>query len=190
MNNQLINIDNLQMPSISGTVSVPLSELDKMRVDHATAVKAAQELERHQSEVRIVYLEERVHTEYDYGRGGSEAYYNVKRLVEKSREYKGFDEFRETIRLEECNKYEERINTLRSDIDKKSKLIEAKNKANTELSDKVAKLEEIADKYTELSDLHDIVSSNLGVANKRVSELFRENEELRKKKSFWSFLNF
>lgn len=48
-------VNSIPGPSISGQVSVPLAELDRMRSDHANAIKLAQELEQKQKQIKIIH---------------------------------------------------------------------------------------------------------------------------------------
>lgn len=66
-------VNSIPGPVISGSVQVPLAELDRMRSDHANALKLAQELEDKQKQVKIsaAYTEHVVVEETDYLRQSS-----------------------------------------------------------------------------------------------------------------------
>lgn len=66
-------VNTIPGPVISGSVQVPLAELDRMRSDHANALKLAQELEDKQKMVKIsaAYTEHIVVEETDYLRSSS-----------------------------------------------------------------------------------------------------------------------
>lgn len=46
-------VSSIPGPTISGSVQVPLAELDRMRSDHANAIKLAKELEDRQQQIKI-----------------------------------------------------------------------------------------------------------------------------------------
>ena len=94
--NTLPAVNSIPGPSISGSVQVPLAELDKMRSDHANALKLAQELEHKQKQIKIsaAYTEHIVVEETDFltqgnslsSNGGLGAGYQMptKRFVNKA----------------------------------------------------------------------------------------------------------
>lgn len=102
--NGLVKATELQMPNISGTVSVPLTELDRMRSEHVQAVKLAQDLESKQMEVKITILERVQDFKYD-SRG-----YRIPFTEDRTQqiEFKNLDEVRADIRKSEELKIEQK----------------------------------------------------------------------------------
>lgn len=113
---ELISTDHLQMPRISGTVTVSLEEMDRMRSEHTQAVKVAQELESKQALVKITVEEERTTNKNIYHHGNILESYPIKEYIQKSVEYKGFDEFREIIRQEEFKKLEKQFSDMENNL--------------------------------------------------------------------------
>ncbi len=196
--NQLMKASDLALPRISGTVSVNLEELDRLRAEHATAVKLAQELESKQALVKIVVGENRsVRTTYREF-SGYDSYTDV--FEQKSVEYKGFDEFRETIRIEEYSKIEKDIKTLRDDLDDKKKSLsrmeETWKKTQTGYEEVIKErdlIEKERDKLlAELEDrdttIKNLIETNQSLFSKE-NETFMKLRDLEKRKiTFWFWL--
>ena len=138
--NTLPAVNSIPGPSISGSVQVPLAELDKMRSDHANALKLAQELEHKQKQIKVsaAYTEHIVVEEADYlsqsssfslGIGGSiPMQMPTKRFVNKA------------IQREECTfvNMDDVLGELKADATKRVKketdiIIAARNKAESAL---------------------------------------------------------
>jgi len=181
-----IQASQLVMPSISGTVSVPLAELDRMRIDHANAIKLAQELERHQAEVRVIYMEVRTVPAFDYSTG---RYTNTKtENIEKGRDYKGFDEFKDTIRQEEYLKLEKEITTLQKNFDAANSRVRVLEKTLIELEEHKKNEEVLTLKLAETEELLKFSKELSDSLNSSVIELRAKVKYLEEKKGFWGFL--
>jgi chromosome segregation ATPase len=190
----LVKASELQMPTVSGVVSIPLAELDRMRADHVAAVKLAQELESKQHLVKVSYR----------NAYSSHLSYPTKEVVDT--EYKNMEEFRAQIRSEEFNKFkvqfekqEREMTSLKSKLLESSKELE-KNKselANTNLSLKNIEKEYkevgelLAKSTTEVKSLSDRTNADDKIIEglkKSVERLVKDKMELEHKKGFWGFL--
>lgn len=192
---ELVKASQLGLPHISGTVNVPLAELDRMRADHALAVKLAKELEERQAEVRVTYYEEEKVLDFD-SRGKS--YYKTK-LTEKKVEYKGFNEFRDRIADEEKAKVQKEIDRLKDNLKTLEECWCSRDGEITKLaSERDTLLVTIKEKTSELNKALDEISMFKELANKDreyIEHLKSVQEELtqklhisQNKKSFWYWL--
>lgn len=164
----LIKVTDLKGPTISGSVNVPLAELDQMRVEHAKALKLAQELDAKQSMVKVVYYQE----EQSYDSRGR---VDVTKLVEKSREYKGFEDFRLSIASEEREKVSREISHLNNEV---SKAYGEIDKYVRSIRDEKTKFNTLVEDCNELSAEKKIVDSKLKVAESSVERLTKELDAL------------
>lgn len=119
MSNEIVkSAAELGMPLISGQVSVSLAELDRMRADHAKAVKLAQDLESKQRLVKVVVNERRrvatVVTDRDFRGLPSSRAEIGEEYVTISTDYKNLDDVREAIRKEEYARLEQVIDEARN----------------------------------------------------------------------------
>lgn len=183
----LIKASDLALPRISGTVSVNLEELDRLRAEHATAVKLAQELESKQALVKIVVGENKyVAGSYAYDSKGREKYIQgPTQFVQQSVEYKGFDEFRESIRIEEYSKIEKDMKTLRDDMDDKKRALVRieENWRKTQTGyEEVIKERDLIEKERDklLTELEDRNSTIKNLIETNQSLFLKENETFSK----------
>jgi hypothetical protein len=107
-----IKVNQLAGPIISGAVSVPLAELDKMRADHANAIKLAATLEEQQKGIVITLrqnvLENRCIADYLYpGIDGATGKHRTPQRFESFQSmedieiaYKNMDEVLATLKLD------------------------------------------------------------------------------------------
>jgi chromosome segregation ATPase len=184
------------MPSISGTVSVPLAELDKMRSEHVTAVKLAQELESKQMLVRVDY---RNVDDYSWENGGMDRYgYPIQKKVLKveKTEYKNLDEFRDQIRSEEFDKLRDKFKKQESEIGSLKTKIIALEETKRKQADIIEQHRKAEEENLRLSEL--VSSSEKELTSVRaiaeglrdsVKRLTEDNNILRHKKGFWGFLS-
>lgn len=140
-----LTTNDLNAPRISGMVEVSLADLDKLRSDHANAIKLAQDLEERQSSIRIdmdVVNETMVNNpnfEYGIHHAGAHIGYESRYKKEITRErivsYKNLDEV---------------IGPLKADleIEYSSKIVE-KRKEISSLKEQVHFFEEDEVKFTE-----------------------------------------
>jgi len=202
---------DLQMPGSAGTVSISLVQLDKMRADHANAVRYAKSLEEKQALVRVIYAEQKS-VYIGKGYGGAGIYDN--QLVEKSITYKGFDEFRGRIAAEErekvakelrtlnnsliganneINKLEEDLNVVKKSFDVADEELSKLRKEKVELyevnktqAERIEELEEESKTWQEVARLR---SDEFGRRNRECVELGKKYEELKAAKiNFWTWL--
>lgn len=111
---------NLAGPSITGTVTVGLLELDKMRLDHANAVKIAEELRNREKSVKVIIVEKQNSFDYDrYGR----RFITDDKYIELSVDYKNLEDFRSLISQEEREKVTTELNNLNAEINSQAKRI-------------------------------------------------------------------
>lgn len=193
---ELVKASQLGLPHISGTVNVPLAELDRMRADHALAVKLAKELEERQAEVKVIYAQ------YEKTYGGCDFHGNVQyrnELVEKKVEYKGFDEFRSRIADEEKAKVQKEITCLKDSVASieafSSKQGEELIKMTAEKKELVKALEERISDLKIITEERDQLKTSLESSNTEaehlrfvLSELNKELHISRNEKSFWYWL--
>lgn len=193
----------LQGPSITGTVTVSLIELDNLRANHAAAVKYASELEAKQGQVRVTVVERGSIGTYELDRYGRQRYVNDERYSEIAVHYKGLDEFREIIRQEENEKVINDMRTLQATIKDKNNSLLAANQQILDLESEIKKIKktEVGALTTENKDLQQKVKmlesykekyekqvSITDGINTRLAEVSRELEKEKRKKGFWSFL--
>lgn len=202
----LVKASELSMPSISGTVSVPLTELDKMRHEHVTAVKLAQELESKQMMVRVEYVEG--YENEPTGRTDRYGYPIYNKILKVSRtEYKNLDEFRDQIRSEEFDKLQDKFRKQESEISSlKTKIIaleETKRKQADTVSAQSKEIAQLTVQHSKAEEenlrLSELVSSSekeltsvRAIAEglrDSVKRLTEDNNILRHKKGFWGFLS-
>lgn len=196
----IIRIDEIpEGPRIQGQVSVNLADLDRMRADHAAAIKLATELQAQQKTVTIYVKEHFVgyHEETDY-RGRRASYpHNDYRTIQT--EYKGFDDVKEELKLEVAKEYRDiakklqdrnrELGELNLELDNKLKTTETGlaafkvelTKADT---DKAKLQKQIEDLTVELSGVKNI---NDGI-NKRLKEVSENLKAEQHRKGFWGFL--
>jgi chromosome segregation ATPase len=197
---ELMKSSEISGPSISGTVTVPLAELDKMRLDHATLKKLCAELERTKMEVLVTVKEEVSGTHYDK-RGN---YYPVTNYKTVAVNYRGLEDVKQIIRqelidedivkAEALNKELADVKVKNSDIVKELQTTSINLKAQLEQirADK-AKLEQtlteannlIKEQEDRLAD----VTNSMSFWKQNAQTLSDRLDEEKKKKGFWSFLN-
>lgn len=197
--NGLVKATELQMPNISGTVSVPLAELDRMRAEHVQAVKLAQDLESRQMEVRITLLE-RVQ-DYRYNSRGDRGHFIEDRTQKV--EFRNLDIVISDLRIEENKKIEEKY---RESILSKDRAITNYAEA---IYNKTAKIEEYEANIKQLNesaevDFRTICSLEEGVSvgqalviernetirtqDRMIEQLEEQLRELRQAKTFWGWM--
>lgn len=193
---ELVKASQLGLPHISGTVNVPLAELDRMRADHALAVKLAKELEERQAEVRVIYAQ------YEKTYNGCDHYGNVRysdELVEKKVEYKGFEEFRSRIADEEKAKVQKEITRLKDTLTATEGFSSKQGEELVKINSKNAELTKtLEERVADLNKALDEISMFKELANKDreyIEHLKSVQEELtqklhisRNEKSFWYWL--
>lgn len=114
MNNQIIKTTHdISGPSISGTVTVALSDLDKMRADHARLKAIASDLEAHQMEVKVTLSESKyTPTTDNYGRWTNN--YDYKEI---GHEYRNLDDVREVVRQQVREEFKVKTKELQDKAD-------------------------------------------------------------------------
>lgn len=196
-NNQIaVTAAQLQMPTVSGVVNIPLAELDHMRAEHVKAVKMAQDLEARRMEVLIVMQQDKAH--YSTDRNGRSAYQGTF-PAETSRTYKNLDEVKEDIHRVELEKLEEliqkkteAIETLRNKLYfTETALVETKsitnrlNSSNIQLTDENGKLNSSNEEFKiALDKANETMESQAS----ELTKLKANYLELEHKKSFWSWM--
>ncbi len=206
---ELVKVSEIpSLPTITGSVRVSLHELDKMRAEHAKAVKLATHLQEVQSEVTII-----VKRWNEVSIPQSDGYYDRKgtfietdrrlvsdkKLVEVSREYRNLDEVKDSIKQEVEAKVDTEIKNLENEVsmwrqkyheitEEKQRLIDTR----VELSARVKYLENQirTDENTIIACTKKIEeeSEELRQANETHKKLLETIEELKKQKSVWYWL--
>lgn len=144
----LMRADDLVGPSISGTVQVPLIELDQMRSQHAAAVRMAKELEAKQPLVKVILGKmepKKIWDDYHgrYRTTGEQGW------VQTGVEYKNFEEFREVISKEERAKVQQFVDELRTSA---NDAIKAKNTAQKHADERIREADDILFKSKKLTE--------------------------------------
>ncbi len=163
MNNELIRTQDLVGPTISGMVSVPLAELDKMRSDHLKALNTAKELEARQALIKITFSKWETYADTvndtHKDKYGNDVIYQRRsitkdRLIDKDTIFVNFDELRNPITEIEREKVAKEIEEFRKQVDYLIKLREEKNTKIADLEKKIAVATKSFDEqYKELRDL-------------------------------------
>jgi hypothetical protein len=186
----------LRGPHISGTVSVPLAELDRMRVDHANAVKLANELADNAMKVKVTIVEKHFGTKRNDDNYGRPYYVPDEKYTEVGAEYRGLDTVRKVIRLEEQKVLDgemtvlnQTINDLRKQLGDSKDLnhkvsIERKDLLN-EVTELKKTLKEREDYVSELIDDNDALLEKIDQAMENNLDLRELLEKERNKKPFW-----
>jgi DNA repair exonuclease SbcCD ATPase subunit len=190
--NQVLKIDAIPAgPNISGTVTVPLSELDKMRVDHANLKKLCESLMQTQMKVICVVEERRNIIRY----GGWDGMTRIPDVEYKelSVEYRNLDDVREDIRkrmldeeLIKSEKLSKELEEVKLKLSDRTTAFDIAEIANDKLN------KEIEQKNKELEDVRGILDGydkQIEGYKESIEKLNAEVERLKLKKSFWSFLN-
>lgn len=204
----MIRAASLNLPRISGSVTVTLEEIDRLRAEHAAAVNLAKELEEHQAEVRVVVLEEFKNKTFA-GRGigtDGDNYIHYTDTKEISRSYSNFEAFRDAIAKEEFNKVENIITQLRKDLDEAREIILDKDESirlrdngsvATHKELKVAKdvietqdkqVKELQEKVIELTDSLNILKADYETLNRYYTERGVELLKAQGKITFWGWV--
>ena len=197
-------------PNISGTVQVPLAELDKLRVDHATTKKLCETLINNQKRVLIVLEEEfrSFTTVEDITFTGSKA----RRLVDSkdrreiTREYKNLDDVIDVIKQELVEKAIDLSSTLKDEINTLNKVI-AENKTtistitkeqkeqSTTIQNLKAEIEVKDNNIEKLTTDCTTTADQLNEYKLKQTELLNQIDKLKselkvekEKKGFWGFL--
>jgi len=175
--NEIAKVSDLKGPTISGTVTVSLADLDKMRTDHAKALSAAKVLEETQHQVKVILCERKfIPSKYSYNNG-----YVESELVQTGIEYKNMDDFRDQIAKEEREKIRNIIEQKEIEIGNlNTKLI-----SERELREKISVLNtaqktEFSEKLKTTTESLSKSEKELKLANNRISVL--EDEALEAKK--------
>lgn len=166
MSKELVRASELQMPSCSGTVSVPLAELDNMRAQHAKAVQVAKDLDEKQAMVKLVV------TMQELDRNG----YKLDKKTEKI-EYKGFEDFRANIAEEERKKLHDEIKSAHDSAD-----TAWKNESNmhSQLLGTAKQRDAAVQKAQDLSGELGVANSNLKLAETQIETAIKVRENLEK----------
>jgi len=191
----------LQPPQISGTVTVSLAEMDQLRQDHRNAIRLAQELEERQAVVKIIVTEEKQTMKTEYrGRDVVPHSYPSFEYIQKSVEYKGFDEFREIIRQEEFKKIEKEFidmsnsldsnkKTMLTQYDDINKLIAERTKLETSMEECKKQLHNATEEIKQSTGAIEAMQNTLKFVDLKRSEYKRDLDELRSKKvTLWFWL--
>lgn len=193
-----LQISNLSGPTITGTVTVNLKDLDQMRLDHANALKLAQELSDKQMSVKVTIVERSHGVAYSSNRYVSDTKYE-----ELGIEYKNMEDFRSMIALEERGKLTNELNKLNSEINRQAKKVgdlevkltncdeERKKEVtkNTLLVQESALLEKInKNQEQQINDLGKI-KNELTTINEtqrtHIKKYMEQAHKWRKAKTFW-----
>lgn len=188
-------VDSLQLPNISGSVSVPLVELDRMRSDHANAVKVAQDLKSKWPMiiVRVSQTESYIKAEESYGSSGR-MQVNYKTALEESKidNYVNMEEILEPIRNDIRKEFQKSLNQkeealrdfvgkvkhLNDEISDRDMEITALNEHVEALGKDIKMHEETIEKMkTAFEDSDKLVEENIKKAFE-FSELFEEQKRL------------
>lgn len=157
MSNLVKSID-IPGPSISGQVTVPLAELDKMRLDHAKLKQLCEHLESTAMSVKVVVVEEKwgYKTEPRTDSRGRQynATVNGKDYVTISTDYKNLDDVKAVLKQELLDEGLLKTQQLNKE------LLEVKQK----LSDKITE-------YSALQIESGLATVNLGKANEKIEKL-------------------
>lgn len=184
-------------PNISGTVSVPLAELDKMRADHAKLKKITDELIAKQMQVLVIVSREMFGSSYDHrGRYLGEHVQGTKVI---SQEYKNLDEVKDDLKKVVADEYN----------NKYEKLEKEHYQLKNEHSDLKLEKDRIQDSLKNIRNELDAMTENFGKAdielteckeniinykaqiediNSRLKLALEDLEKEKHKKGFWSFL--
>lgn len=199
MKTDLVRTSDIPGPNISGTVTVPLAELDKMRADHATLKRLAADLESHQMEVKIILANQSQKYESIVGWRTSEEVI--------SETYKNLDEIKDLLRLnllkEDQIKSDELQRTLEKQMSVNTDNINLMRKSIIERDEvKIKTLALQKEKDTITKERDDLLISVTAMQEKadaldklnegfqaNIARLSRELEKEKKKKGFWSFLS-
>lgn len=196
MKNELVRIQDIpEGPSISGTVTVSLAELDKMRADHAQAVKLAKFLEQNQAKVKLTVVEKK-YVEKKVEKIRSDRYglnlYTYPVMEEKYEElgsdYIGLDDVREVIRGEEVEKLKDK---LKEAEDTRVKCVELE----VEISDLKSEKRKLESDLKELNSKYESEKSELEAAKaqndyneKYAINLSNQIKELKSKSGLWYWI--
>jgi chromosome segregation ATPase len=121
--NALATVQQLRGPSVSGSVTVPLAELDQMRSDHAAAVRAARELADKQAMIKIVVAH--------VAEGGRQRNILVEddNLMEVSIMYKNLDDVRDALAKDARERVQDHIDSIGKQLEGlTSQVAESSNK--------------------------------------------------------------
>lgn len=186
----LMKVRDLRPPMISGTVSVPLEELDRLRADHANAIRVAEELESRQAQVKVTYQTRERYISH-YSEISGEPKYNT-RLNEEKVEYRNFEDFRAIIAEEERARVQEKLQQQEDQItksqEKLTKRFEMISKLEAELKDLKEKFSEASKNLSETVAENTTLKTYLETSEQDVKYLQKELHEVNKKKSFWYWL--
>lgn len=194
----------LNGPTISGDVKVNLLELDRMRTDHAQAVKLAKELEARQMQVKVTVVKkttEKGRDIFDNRWGliklGREP--DKDRFEQLSVDYLNLEDVRSNIEKEAKDRWQQKIdaaNTKQNELQKElyDLKIERRN-LGIELTSQRSLYKEIDTRAVNLQleldqTIEDLKSwvVVLGNRDKEVAELKIQLVEEKKKRSFWFWL--
>lgn len=119
-------------PTVSGSVRINLTDLDKMRADHAALRKIAEELQMHQKEVRVVFQEHTFgsrETERDYW--GKRQFISDEKYTETAVEYRNLTEIENIIEAKAQDKYRKQLTDSRKVIQDLRDTLNAKSSEHT-----------------------------------------------------------
>lgn len=195
------------LPGITGSVSVNLHELDKMRADHSKAVKLANFLQSKQGQVKVTIVEEQHHKRIkDHGDRYNDykpRYIEDIKYVELGVDYKNLDDVRKIIREEERQAFQADVDQLNEDL---KELRESKattvSELNKHLQSSIQETLLLKDKLRTLetqirTDENTIIACTqqieeeakaLKETNEVYEKLLKAHEELKKQKSLWCWL--
>jgi hypothetical protein len=202
---------HLQMPSVSGTVTLSLAELDKMRADHVAAVKLAQDLESKQMSVKVTI------SEHSYGLTNNIVRDERGRLVSNNFEnvateritdmkYINLESFRAVITAEERKVVQDLVDGKNVEIKrltevcdemrlKNSEFIlkihqqeEDSKKSTTDFSQREALIKEQELKISEFDNQVTALHESISNMDKTICALEMDLIKWKKKKSFWFWM--
>lgn len=202
---------HLQMPSVSGTVTLSLAELDKMRADHISAVRLAQDLELKQMLVKFV-LSDRSRSLKDnsirdeYGRIVSHHVQEVdtERIIDVK--YINLESFRALITAEERKVVQDLVDGKNKEIKRLTEVCDEWSKKNLKLLGDLHLKKEDAEKYaTDFSQREALIKDqelkiseferqvialheSIFNMDKTICALEMDLIKWKKKKSFWFWM--
>lgn len=180
----LAKADSLGGPQISGSVQVPLMELDQLRANYVNAVKAYKELALHVKEVRVVLVDgDDINNKVAKGTGKRE-----------SISWKNMDEIRSIVANEERGKLEKELaqhNTRAEEAHEKMRLAESalsdlklsmldlQKKHREQIKEKDADIKNlnliVQEKNNEITELKKLLEETINQANEQITQ----NEKLK-----------
>jgi len=124
MSEELMRVSDIPGPTVSGTVKMPLVEIDKLRADYLSAIKLAQNLEAKQGQIKITYsqgidsirtVEDQIWTPSRTGGGEHKTIFRHEKFIEfvDNVEYKNLEDILLRLRQEAQANVKEEVEALK-----------------------------------------------------------------------------